>query len=172
MVAVFLTLLLAVQQSHVAQKIDIRWVYVSDKLVWESPPKELKKSYDEAAAGVTVFYPTGAFALVTCTLFRDRKTRRISICHGCGFSIRTGSWIRNSDNSVTIKSRVVYRNLPIIGRPVPDPEVEERWWLRGRSKNRVAAAVQPPTGKFIPLSDLSNLDFLSNIIRFEGGEQK
>ena len=172
MVAVFLTLLLAVQQSHVAQKIDIQWVYVSDNLVWESPPKELKKSYDEAAASVTVFYPTGAFALVTCTLFRDRKNGRLSICHGCGFSISKGSWTRNADDSVIIKSRVVYRNLPIIGRPVPDPEVEERWRFHGRSKDRVAAVVQPPTGRYIPLSKLSNLDFLSNIIRFEGGEQK
>jgi hypothetical protein len=173
MLGLLLTFLLGAQQSQVRQEIDISWVFVNDKLMWESPPKELKKTYVLAEnAELIVFYPTGDIAMVSCTLFRDRKTRRLSICHGCGFSISKGTWTRNADNSVTIKSRVVYRNLPIIGSPVPDPEIEERWRFHGRFKDRVAAVVHPPTGRYIPLSNLSNLDFLSNIILSEGGEQK
>src|ERR1700720_3594796 len=130
--AIFLTVLLAVPQFPVTEKIDLHWVYVNDNLMWESPPKELRKTYVLAENAVlTVLYPTGGFAQVSCTLFRDRKTGRLSICHGCGFSISTGTWTRNADNSFRIKSRLIYRPVLIENRPLPEPEVEEQWVFHG-----------------------------------------
>lgn len=171
--AIFLTVLLAVQQTPVIQKIDLHWVFVNDNLVWESPPKELRKTYVLAENAVLVIlYPTGSFAEVSCTLFGDRKSGRLSICRGCGFSISKGTWTRNADNSFWVKFRLVYRPVLIENRPLPESEVEQRWVPRGRSEGRIAAVVQAPAGKYIPLSNLYNLDFLSNIIASEGGDQK
>lgn len=172
MLAYLLIVLLVIEQDPAPRQINLSWVFVNDNLAWESPPKELKKTYVEAGASLLVFYPTGDFAFVTCYLFRDRRSGRLSICRGCGFSISKGTWTRDPDNIVAVKFRTIYAPGLVEGTPKPGPEVERRWIFRGQSKGRVAAVVQSPEGKFIPLSNLSNLDDLSQIIAFYSREQK
>lgn len=84
MLAVFLTLMVAVQSGPAPQKIDLHWVYVNSYLGWESPPKELKKGYTVAEnARLIVLFPGGEYAQVSGTLFvigrmdGSRSARRV-----------------------------------------------------------------------------------------------
>ncbi|MCW5969338.1 MAG: hypothetical protein KIT57_12560 [Blastocatellales bacterium] len=165
-------MLLVMQQNPAPQQINLSWVFVNDNLTWESPPKELKKTYLEASASLVIFYPAGDFAFVTCYLFRDRRSGRLSMCRGCGFSISKGTWTRDHNNTVTVKFRTIYTPALVEGMPMPGPEVERYWIFRGQSKGRVAAIIQSPEGKFIPLSNLTNLDDLSHIIAFYSRQQQ
>ena len=168
MLAVFLMLLVAVQSGSSTQKIDLHWVYVNSDLVWESPPKELKKGYTVAEnARLIVLYPGGEYAQVSGTLFRDRKNGRLSICQACGFVVYKGTWKSNADGSAVIKSRWIYGGFSRERQQPPGPETEENWKLHGRSKGRVALAIETSKSKYIPLSNLTNLSFLSTAVKAE-----
>ncbi len=184
MLALVFTALFAVQANQAAEKIDVHWVFVRNHLAWKSRPKSAERGYVYAEdAHLAIFYPSGKFALVSCVLNRNLKTGRYWISHGDGYSIKKGTWERNRDGSVIVKSRYVYMNVPFTGLPLPGPEVEERWTFRGRSKGRVTAVAQAPKGKpakgiaavsdspagqYVPLSNLESLDFLSNIVALSG----
>jgi len=166
--AVFFMLLVAVQSSASMQKIDPHWVYVNSDLVWESPPKGLKKGYTVADnATLIVLYPGGEYAQVLATLFRDRKNGRLSICQTCGFVVYKGTWMSNADGSAVIKSRWVYGGFSREGQQPPGPETEENWKLRGQSKGRVALAIETSKSKYIPLQNVTNLSFLTTAIKSE-----
>ena len=168
MLAVFLMLLVAVQSSPSTEKIDLHWVYVNSDLVWESPPKELNKGYTVADnASLIILYPDGKYAEISGTLFRERKTGRISICPPCGFIVYKGSWKLNTDGNAVIKSRWVYGGASRVGRKPPGPEIEENWKLHGSSKGRVALAIETSKSKYIPLSNLTNLSFLTTAVKAE-----
>lgn len=173
MLTLFLAILFAMEQNPAPRQIDLSWVFVNNDLKWESPPKELEKTYVLAEnSELIIFYPTGDIVMVSCTLFRDRGSRRLSMCRGCGFSISKGTWARGADNTVTVKFRTIYTHIPIEGVPIPGPEVERRWIFHGQSKGRVAAVVQSPARRYIPLSNLTNLDDLSSIITFYSRQQR
>ncbi len=155
-------ILVVAQPGPATQKIELPWVYVNSHLVWESPPRELKKGYMVADnARLIVLYPGGEYAQVSGTLFRDRRNGRLSICQGCGFVVYRGTWKLNGEGTATIKSRWVYGGFSREGQKPPGPEIEEHWKLHGRSKVRVATAIETSKSKYIPLSNLTNLSFLS-----------
>jgi hypothetical protein len=165
MLALFLTILVAAQPSSMAEKINLRWVYVNSDLAWESPPKELKKGYTVADnAKLVILYPQGDYAEISATLFRDRKNGRLSICEACGFVVYRGTWKLNGDGTVTIKSRWVYGGFSRDEQQPPGAETEEHWKLHGRSKVRAAMLIETTKGKYIPLSNLTNLSFLSTAV--------
>jgi len=167
--AVYLILLVAVQSGPSAQKIDLHWVFVNSDLVWESPPKELKKGYTVAEnARLIVLYPGGEYSKVSGTLFRDAKNGRLSICQACGFVVHKGTWKPNADGSAVIKSRWIYGGLSREEQKPPGPEIEEVWTLRGKSKGRVALTIETSKNKYIPLSNLTNLSFLTTAIKAGG----
>ncbi len=183
MLALVFTALLVVQGNQATEKINVHWVFVRNHLAWKSPPRGAETGYVYDNADLAIFYPTGEFALVSCTLNRDLKTGRFWVSHGDGYSIKKGTWERNTDGSATVKSRYVYMNVPIKGLTIPGAEIEERWTFRGRSKGRVAAVAraprgkeskgnaaitQSPAGQYVPLTNLASLDFLSNIVASGG----
>lgn len=93
------------------EAIESAWIYMSE-MDWQTPPPELQKTYAEADAQIVVLYPYGDFAYVSATVFRDNQTGLIRLCSGCGHSIRRGTWERVTNDTVRVRSKWVYRNLP------------------------------------------------------------
>jgi hypothetical protein len=121
-------IVLAVADGTLGQtaKIDPAWVYISQPLKWETPPKKLHLEIKTSDAEILILYPSGDLAVVACLLIR-RRDGKIGISRGNGEVVRVGSW-GNSGNSLTLTSHVVFRTLRLInsttGRPV-EPEIIE-----------------------------------------------
>jgi hypothetical protein len=154
-------------------EIDIHWVYVNENLSWESPPPDLGKAYEYADnSELVVLYPSGEVVRFLCTLHRDRKTHRLSICEGCGFAMQKGTWTSNPDHSIGVKLRWVYRPLKRPEGQQADPEISEIWKIQGQASDRVASVLEAPSIRYLPSPTLANMNFLANAIRVEGGSEK
>jgi len=152
--------------------IDIHWVYVNENLSWESPPPDLGKTYEYADnSELVVLYPNGEVVRFSCTLHRDRKTHRLSICEGCGFAIQKGTWMSNPDHSIGVKLRWVYRPLKRPNGQQAEPETDETWKVQSED-SRVGGALMTPSLRYLPVHSLANTKFLANAIRVEGGGEK
>lgn len=138
----FLASLCAAQSN-----IQPEWVVVSSPMHWESPPPELHTKIKSASATIRVFFPSGEYGEVSCYLIRQGDGS-ISISRGDGEVVAIGSW-QQQDNDVVIRSRVVYRTVVIIGKPIPEAEsieslkaAKERYWTVWNDKGRYAALPQ------------------------------
>jgi hypothetical protein len=74
---------------------------------------------------IMVLYPSGDFGYVACYLIRQADGT-VTISRGDGFVVKIGKWKR-SDSTVTLTSRTVYREIVMIGRAIPEPEVVEQF---------------------------------------------
>lgn len=141
------------------------WSYVND-VEWRSPPPQLKKSYQEGDAEIVLLYHNGEFALVSVTLFRDKATGDISICEGCGFSVRKGKWKSPAVSSLVETSAWTYRDIPPIagGKPAPAETTETTWVVEGRRSDGAPIALVRARQRFTPLGNLSNPKVLAQIL--------
>ena len=132
MLSTVLIVLLTIQQSVPNPQLEARSLFVNDNLAWALPTTDLEKSYALAENGsIIILRSTGEFAIVSCTLFRDRKSGRLSVCQGCGLSIRKGSWKQDADRSITVQSRLTYTGARQEGGSLPGPEIVEQWRIKG-----------------------------------------
>jgi hypothetical protein len=148
--------------SAIAQvrPIEQQWVLVRQPLKWESPPREIGLSTKTAPAEVVVLNPSGAFAIVYCYLIRQ-KDGAISISRGDSHTVAVGTWKREQ-NSITVRSRVVYTDALPIGKPIPGPETKNQFTASFRAREwRLGSGA----GSYKPLSRLEDLEFLATMIR-------
>jgi hypothetical protein len=106
-----------------------------------------------------VLYPSGDFGSVACYLIRQADGT-VTISRGDGFVVKVGKWER-SDSTVTITSRTVYREVVIIGRAIPEPEVVEQFHDMSR---RGYWSLRTADRQFGPLPTFRDLDFLGAVI--------
>jgi hypothetical protein len=156
--------LLALLLHSGVPKVDIQWIYIRGELAWQSPPKDPELAdYETAFAPLAIFYPTGEFVRCDFWIARSKKDQPIFITPGQGFAIRKGTWTSNTDGSIKVTYQLVYEEgLP--KQPVPGAMEEERWILHGKFQGRLAARLESPSGDYVPLSALSNLKTLNDII--------
>ena len=135
--------LLFVSICTAQSSIKPEWVVFSSSLKWESPPPELHSKIKSARARVLVFFPSGEYGEVYCLLIRQ-EDGSVSISRGDGEVVAIGTW-QQQDNDVVIRSRIVYRTVVIIGRPIPEAEsveslkaAKERYWTVWDDKGRYA----------------------------------
>ena len=95
-------------------------VYVNG-VTWEEPPPSLQKSYLQGDGEVMLLFPSGDFAYFSATLFRDKASGSITVCGGCGYSTKSGTWTRESSGVLKIRSRRTHRH----DRPLPKDEATE-----------------------------------------------
>lgn len=142
------------------EHIDPRWVFVSHPLKWSAPPPEIENRKEAATAGIVVFYPSGQFAEVWCTLYRVGNGR-VSISRGDSHVVRVGTWSKIGDRT-TVKARVVYTDGLQMGKPIPGPETILTMKLQGVDMYRVESS--NPTSEFRRLPQLRDMDFLAAMI--------
>src|ERR1019366_10110387 len=87
-----------------------------------------------AAADLIVLYPTGQFAGVSCLLIKG-SNGFVSISRGDGEIVRIGKWLQKG-NTIQVKSQIVYRTGPIIGRAIPEDEVTEQFKRSAKDRLR------------------------------------
>lgn len=160
---------LAPQQAALPMQIDLHWVYMKDGLKWEAPPKGTTEGvkYSDNAF-LAVFYPSGDYIGVFPVLYRDDKTKHISISRGDGMVIRKGHWTKDGDATVRVTSSIVYTPVPQAGRTYPYDEKQEEWKLTGTTEGRIASKLTTPRATLVPLENFTDLEFLSNYITVEG----
>ena len=173
-IAIILTCALSAlvpQRVALPKHIDLHWVYVKGGLKWESPPKGTMEGvkYSDNAF-LALLFPSGDYVGVFPVLYRDEKTRHISISRGDGMVIRKGHWEKEANGSIRVKSSIVYTPVPQIGKSYPYDEKDEEWTPSGSAKGRVASQLKTPKLTLIPLENFTDLEFLSNYISVEGSK--
>lgn len=161
--------LLLPQRTQPTKRIDPHWVYVREGLKWETPPKgttEGVKYCDNAF--LAILFPSGEYVGVFPVLYRNNKTKHISISRGDGMVIRRGRWTKENDGSIRVVSSIVYTPLPQAGKHYPADEQEEEWKLSGRVAGRIASKLRTPKTILVPLQSFTDLEFLANYIATEG----
>ena len=148
------------QAQVLPKEIDLRWVYLNDDIRWAAAPKRLAKQYSSLNSHIVVFYPTGQFASVGCTLYRDRKTKRITLSMGDDFSVSKGTWTLNSDGTITTEANVTH-GMPRQG----GYEVHRmRWVIRKKGVERIATVIELGRERYSSMSMIGNFDQLSGMI--------
>jgi hypothetical protein len=175
---ILLLALLSITQNKSQPPIDPHWLFVRNPITWKSVPKGSAGYLYTDNADIAVFFPTGDFALVSCVLYRDKRTGALSVIPNEGYTIQKGSWEKDAGNSITVRTRYVYMSASVREISTPSPEVKERWLVSGKSNKRIAAVLehrkehsQGPAaalgtrpGKYTPLSNLAKTDTLSEIL--------
>lgn len=150
-------------QSTSRPKLDLNWVFITNRLTWTAPPKdpELPK-YETASANIVVFYPSGEF--VDSDFWVGRDKRGMFILPGEGFAVRRGHWSRIG-NQIFVKSQLSYsEKMGVLSPPKGSPSFEETWIAKGRIKGRMCARLIAPSTMYLPLDALQNLGEFNNII--------
>lgn len=157
------------QAAEPPSRIDRHWLYVRDALKWEAPPKGTTEGVRHCDnAFLAVLFPSGEYVGVFPVLYRDDKTKHISISRGDGAVIRRGHWKKDTDGLIRITSSVVYSPVPRVGRNYPYDEKDEEWRLSGHAEGRLALKLITPKVVLVPLENFTDLDFLSKYIAVEG----
>ena len=141
------------------EKIEPNWVYINKNIKWESPPKEIEQTFQGSLnSNIVVFYPSGKFAFVGCTLYRDNKTKNISLSNGDDFSVSKGNWKRNDDGSLTIVSHLTH------GMTENNPEKAETWKIKEQSSERLAKSLEIDGEIYVPIPKLGGFDQIASLI--------
>ena len=152
-----LVLLASVSASSQERVVQLDWIFVSHPLRWESPPRTLHLGIKTAAADLIVLYPTGQFAGVSCLLIKG-SNGFVSISRGDGEIVRIGKWLQKG-NTIQVKSQIVYRTGPIIGRAIPEDEVTEQFKRSAKDRLRSSG------WEYVALQRFSDLEYLDGLIR-------
>jgi hypothetical protein len=128
------------------EKIEPNWVYINKYIEWESPPKAIEQTFQGSLnSNIVVFYPSGKFAFVGCTLYRDNKTKNMSISVGDDFSVRKGNWKRNENGSLIVTSHLTHSAAE------NNSEQIENWKIKEQSSQRLAKLLEIDGEIYIPL---------------------
>lgn len=168
-VAYALATSLQAQAPQPRKPIDLNWVYMNEHLKWKTPPKGTVEGVQYCEnAFLAILFPSGEYVGVSPVLYRDDKTKRISISRGDGMVILKGRWTREITGLIRVTSRTVYTPLPQVGKHYPADERVEEWKPAGSVEGRVASKLVTPWAALVPLKNFADLEFLSDNIAVEG----
>lgn len=144
------------------EKLELNWAFINRDIKWEAAPKEINPNKEGSLnSKIAVFYPTGKFALVGCTIYRFNKTNPMSISAGDDFSVAKGTWKQNDDGSITTITRLTHSALR------DSPQKVENWIIRKKSTDRIANELEFNGEIFIPLQKIEGFDQLSPMIEMD-----
>jgi hypothetical protein len=143
-------------------QIDRSWVFINRDIKWELAPKVVSRSFEGSVnSTIVVFYPTGKFAMVGCTLYRDKASRKVSISAGDDFSVLKGTWQQSGDGNITVKATSTHTIL------IERVEQVQNWKIIEPSPTRVANSLDWDGQTFIPISNVENIENLRPMIADE-----
>jgi hypothetical protein len=135
------------------------WAVFSSSLKWGSPPPELHSNTKSAPARILVFFPSGEYGEVYCNLSRQGDGS-ILISRGDGEVVGTGTW-QQEGSRITVTSRIVYRTVVVMGKPIPEAEtIESLTGTKGQYWT-----VSDDKGRYAPLSQFKDWGYLGDLIK-------
>jgi hypothetical protein len=149
-------------------RLDPHWIYVSEDIRWELPPKDILKeggAFYDGAGYLMILYPSGELAVVRCDLRKNGKTSQLSLNGVVSFSVATGTWSRNSDGTLTTVSR--FCAAPMGLDRSNEPPVERRCSVGEQSSNRIGSLLRCDQESMVPLPDnFKDVEGISYMLTF------
>jgi len=136
------------------------WVLVSTPLKWESHPRKAEFHIHTAPATLLVVYPNGMYAEVACLLI-EQTDGRVTISHGDGYIVRSGTW-KTVDNKLVANATVVFRTLWLVSKKEPESSRDERFRIEQVRGHR--ELLEDSGQKYAPLPRFSDFDSLATFI--------
>ena len=129
-------------------------VLVNSGIKWQNPPRWVHATYAYAQVWLVMLYRDGRQTEWGCTLYRDRKTNRISRPYGEGYGVSIGIWNKKSETAISVSTKLMYADVLKCGDPECKthvyPEHREDWRLT-LSKNGRVSVIDTPRGKLVPI---------------------
>ena len=116
--------------------IEPTWIYTTP-LHWKHAPRGFNLS--SSSARIVVLYPEGQYFDAGLVLIKTDK--RIAFSAGDGHVLRTGTWSRTDEHVIRIKSRVVLRDVEIVGQSLPGPITIDTCGLEGEFPTHLAKTI-------------------------------
>ncbi len=138
-----------------------------NEVEWTSPPPELQKSYLEGDGEIVILFPSGEFAYLSVTLFRDKASGSVAVCGGCGHSLRKGTWRETDANTFLEQSHWVYRNVPPVrgGETATDAAIAATWTIDSRRADGTPETISYQQQRFIRLQGLANPQLVASLLK-------
>jgi hypothetical protein len=140
--------------------ISAEWVFISTPLNWQAPPPQTGIRIHSAPAVIIVLYPNGQYAEVACILIRQND-KSMTISHGDGFVVRSGTW-KAADDELEARSSIVFRTVNIKGPPLPEPPLTERFTIKRSLGPK--EILDSRGGRYAPSSKFRDMEELSAVI--------
>ena len=150
-------------------RVDPSWVYITKNIPWKLPPKEIVEDlglFYDGQGSVMVLYPDGSLAIVNCNFRKSGTSQQVSLNGIVEFSVYKGTWVTNSDGTITMESRYC---MDPHGRDRTNNEasVQRKWAIREPSANRLAELLESKDEFLIPLPDnFRDMDGIEYMLRF------
>lgn len=162
MYALLTLLLLALPPD--GSKSGLPWMY-SHQDEWTAPPAELQKTYLECDSEIVLLYPNGKFAWISTTLFRIIDSGEVSVCLGCGFTVRQGRWSRSGEAVLEEQSTWTHLSFRPIGQ---DSSYRQdflgTWKVREQDASGVPLAIALGDKIFSKFDAITNPEALSAML--------
>jgi hypothetical protein len=130
-------------------------ILVNTGVKWQSPPRSIHATYRYAQVRLVMLYPDGRLTEWGCTLYRDRKSNRISRPYGEGYGVSIGIWNKKSEAVISVSTKLMFADVLKCGDPECRthvyPEHREDWRLT-LSKNGPVRVIDTPRGKLVPIT--------------------
>lgn len=150
-------------QSAVVPGAQTPLVFLSE-VVWNAPPQDLGKSYSEGDGELAFFHESGEFEFLSVTLFRDLASGSISVCGGCGYSTRRGTWTEAKGMAFQVDSRWSHRHFAPLAAGAEETRVQESWEIEGRSENGAPADLSRSGRIFHRLSSIPDATTVATLL--------
>ena len=139
---------------------------------WQKPPQDLQKTYWEGSAGIVALYASGEFAFVSAGVFRDIDSGDVTVCRGCGYSIRRGTWKQNGDDAIEVRSEWTYRNLPPSDHRLFADPTTLTWAATIDPETKEILFLNDGTSRYDRLPELANSEALREFLRGSPDEER
>lgn len=139
----------------------VRSMFIPANLVWkDSPVTEGLEVADDAE--IFIFNRDHTYAYVSGVMYKDKRTGKISLCSGCGFSTDKGAWSTPAASQVRVRFRLTHSDIRRSGKR---KWMLEKWVLQDAQSPLAAKGLQTPKESLVLFTSLSNPEVMAGMLR-------
>ena len=136
-------------------------MFVPANMEWKDSPVTEGLQIAEDAE-VFIFNSDHTYSYVSAVLHKDKQTRVISLCSGCGFSTQKGSWRISNNSQVRVRFHLAHTDIKTNEKRT---WTVERWSLEKAVSPLHAEKLGTSKGFLVSFSTLNNPDVLAAMLR-------
>ena len=138
-----------------------RAMFIPANMEWKDSPatEGLQIAKD---AEIFIFDGNHSYSYVSGVLHRDKQTGVISLCSGCGFSTRKGSWRASTSDQMQVRFRLAHSDI----KTNRERKWTVEWWSLDKATSPLnTTKLSTSKGVLVPFVGLSNPDVLASMLR-------